>query len=88
MESVIVLALVTIFLVGQWLMLRGIASKDRAAREALARYGDDIQVSGFTVETDTLLDPPNSTDDNRNAKIVVTVELRPYYPTPFNLSFV
>lgn len=43
MESVIVLALVTIFLVGQWLMLRDIASKDRAAREALARYGDDIR---------------------------------------------
>ena len=49
---------------------------------------DDNQVSGFTVETDTLLDPPNSTDDNRNAKIVVTVELRPYYSTTFNLSFV
>ena len=49
---------------------------------------DDNQVSGFAVETDTLLDPPDGSGDDRKVKIVVTVELRPYYATPFNLSFV
>ena len=49
---------------------------------------DDNQVSGFSVETDTLLDPPNGYGDDRKVKIVVTVELRPYYATQFNLSFV
>ena len=49
---------------------------------------DDNLVSGFTVETDTLLDPVNSHEDNRKVKIVVTVELRPHFATPFNLSFV
>ena len=49
---------------------------------------DDNQVSGFSVETDTLLEPPDGGSDDRNVKIVVTVELRPYFATPFNLSFV
>ena len=49
---------------------------------------DDNQVSGFTVETDTLLEAVNEPSDERRVKIVVTVELRPYYATPFNLSFV
>ena len=49
---------------------------------------DDNQVSGFSVETDTLLDPPDGPDDDRRVKVVVTVELRPYFATPFNLSFV
>ena len=48
---------------------------------------DDNQVSAFAVETDALLDPPDSADDRRNVKIVVTVELRPYFTTPLNLSF-
>ena len=49
---------------------------------------DDNQVSGFSVETDTLLEPPDGRSDDRNVKIVVTVELRPYFATQFNLSFV
>ena len=49
---------------------------------------DDNQVSGFSVETDTLLVPPGGASDDRDVKIVVTVELRPYFATPFNLSFV
>ena len=49
---------------------------------------DDNQVSGFAVETDMLLDPSDGADDDRRVKIVVTVELRPYFATPFNLSFV
>lgn len=49
---------------------------------------DDNQVSEFSVETDALLEPPNGSIDDRNVKIVVTVELRPYFVTPFNLSFV
>ena len=49
---------------------------------------DDFQVSHLEVETDTLLDPPtdDKLDDSR-ARLVVTVELRPYYATLFNLSF-
>ena len=49
---------------------------------------DDKQVSHFAVETDTLLDPPTDDDaDYRKAKLVITVELRPYYVTMLNLSF-
>lgn len=49
---------------------------------------DDNQVSGFAVETDTLLEAADEVVDERRVKIVVTVQLRPYYATPFNLSFV
>ncbi|GAB4225394.1 MAG: hypothetical protein Kow0032_01140 [Methyloligellaceae bacterium] len=50
---------------------------------------DDDQVSALTVETDTLLDPPNDDEnDLRKVKIVVAVELKPYLVTMFNLSFV
>ena len=49
---------------------------------------DDNLVGGFSVETDTLLNPPCDPEGDRAAKIVVTVELRPYFATPFNLSFV
>ncbi len=49
---------------------------------------DDDQVSDFSVETDTLLIPPCSTDEDRHVKVVVTVRVRPFFATPFNLSFV
>ena len=49
---------------------------------------DDNQVSSFAVETDTLLVPPDGLDAARSVKLVVTVELRPYFATPFNLCFV
>lgn len=45
---------------------------------------DDKQVSHFSVETDTLLTPGT---DLRDALVVVSVELRPYYVNMFNLSF-
>jgi hypothetical protein len=49
---------------------------------------DDSQVGRFSVETDVLLDPLIGNDvDQRRAKVVVTVEVKPYYSTPFNLSF-
>jgi hypothetical protein len=49
---------------------------------------DDSQVSHLAVETDTLLDPPADGDaDLRKARVIITVELRPYYVTTFNLSF-
>jgi hypothetical protein len=49
---------------------------------------DDSQVSRLVVETDTLLDPPvGSAPDHSEARLVVTVELRPYDVTLFNLSF-
>jgi hypothetical protein len=49
---------------------------------------DDKLVSGFAVETDTLLDEIVPGDeDKRMAKVVVSVELRPYFPTYFNLAF-
>ena len=49
---------------------------------------DDDQVSGLSVETDTLLDPPTGDDNDRRVKLVVTVEVRPYFATMFNLNFV
>ena len=49
---------------------------------------DDKLVSHFAVETDTLLDEIRPGDsDMRKAKVIVTVELRPYFPTFFNLAF-
>jgi hypothetical protein len=50
---------------------------------------DDKAVTGFSVETDTLLEPPSGDprEDQRRAKIIVTVKLNPYDVTYFNLSF-
>jgi len=49
---------------------------------------DDKLVSHFAVETDTLLDEPQLDDaDKRRARVVITVEIRPYLPTHFNLAF-
>ena len=49
---------------------------------------DDKQVHHLEVETDTLLDPMTDIDaDVAKARIVITVELRPYNVTYFNLSF-
>lgn len=50
---------------------------------------DDKVVTGLTVETDTLLDPPEATPeaDKRRVHLVITVELKPYDVTMFNLSF-
>jgi len=50
---------------------------------------DDKLISHFAVETDILLDEIVPGDaDKRKAKVVVTVEIRPYSPTFFNLAFV
>ena len=49
---------------------------------------DDKQVSHFACETDMLLDPPTGNEaDIREARVIITVELRPYYVNLFNLSF-
>jgi hypothetical protein len=49
---------------------------------------DDNQVSRLTVETDTLLDPSSGSNvDLSRARVIVTVDLRPYYVTNLNLSF-
>jgi len=49
---------------------------------------NDKLVSHFAVETDTLLDEIILGDaDERKARVVITVELRPYFPTYFNLAF-
>jgi hypothetical protein len=49
---------------------------------------DDRQVSHLTVETDTLLDQQMAGDaDQRKVRLVITVELRPYFVTMFNLAF-
>jgi hypothetical protein len=51
---------------------------------------DDKQVSHLEVETDTLLDPPagSSEADRRHVKLIITVDIKPYNATLFNLSFV
>ena len=49
---------------------------------------DDKLVTHLEVETDTLLDPPTGGNfDHRLVHLVITVELRPYNVTLFNLSF-
>jgi hypothetical protein len=49
---------------------------------------DDAQVSRLIVETDTLLDPPIGPNlHHSETRLVITVELRPYEVTLFNLSF-
>lgn len=49
---------------------------------------DDSQVSHLLVETDTLLEPPSAVGKNNQlAHLVITVEIKPYYVTNFNLSF-
>jgi hypothetical protein len=50
---------------------------------------DDKLVTHLTVETDTLLDPPtgNTEADQRQVKLIITVDLKPYNVTMFNLSF-
>ena len=47
---------------------------------------DDRQITHLEVETDSALDAPNP-DDKSYARIVITVELRPYDVSMFNLSF-
>tara|TARA_R110002074_G_scaffold401834_1_gene601743 strand:- start:1216 stop:1956 length:741 start_codon:yes stop_codon:yes gene_type:complete len=49
---------------------------------------DDKQVSHLSVETDTLLDPINNEMDLAKVRLIITVELRPYYITMQNLNFV
>jgi len=49
---------------------------------------DDKQVSHLDVETDTLLDPStDGREDRSRARLIITVELRPYEINLFNLSF-
>jgi hypothetical protein len=50
---------------------------------------DDRAVTSLSVETDLLLDPPaNNSDDERNkVRLIITVELKPYNVSIFNLSF-
>ena len=47
---------------------------------------DDRQITHLEVETDSALDAPQP-DDRSYARIVITVELRPYDVSMFNLSF-
>jgi hypothetical protein len=46
---------------------------------------DDKQVTQLSVETDTLLDPLKN--DKFFVRLVITVDIHPYYVTMFNLSF-
>jgi len=49
---------------------------------------DDKQVTHLEVETDTLLDlPTEDAADQRRARLIITVEIRPMDVTMFNLSF-
>lgn len=49
---------------------------------------DDKQVTALRVETDDLLDPKVAEGaDNRRVHLVVSVTIRPYFTTMFNLGF-
>ncbi|MDR7221506.1 hypothetical protein [Aminobacter aminovorans] len=50
---------------------------------------DDNLVTSMTVETDRLLEPiaSNRDEDRRRVKAIITVDVRPYAVTMFNMSF-
>ncbi|MGB8276702.1 MAG: hypothetical protein WCF20_02015 [Methylovirgula sp.] len=50
---------------------------------------EDKLVTGFSVETDTLLDGPTGKNDRdrREVQLIITVNIKPYDITRFNLSF-
>lgn len=48
---------------------------------------DDRQITHLDVETDAALASPGGDDDKSFARLVLTVEIRPYDVTVFNLSF-
>jgi hypothetical protein len=49
---------------------------------------NDKLISQFSVETDRLLDEVCPEEaDKRKAKVIITVELKPYSPTFFNMAF-
>ena len=47
---------------------------------------DDKLITGLHVDTDTLLDSYEGDVDNRQVKLFITVDIKPYYTTTFNLS--
>lgn len=47
---------------------------------------DDKQVTGFSVESDTLLEPPSGSDQ-RTVKLIISVTIKPYVATPLNFGF-
>lgn len=48
---------------------------------------EDKDISAFSVESDTLLDPIEHTKDLSWARVIITVEIKPYHATTFALSF-
>ena len=49
---------------------------------------DDALITRVSVETDTLLDPQEgSAHELHRVRLVLTVSIRPYYVTMFNLNF-
>ena len=48
---------------------------------------DDKLISHASVETDTLLEPVSDQPDDNDARVVITVKIRPYEVTIGNLSF-
>lgn len=70
------------------LELRGSETPGEGENPFFVLLEDDKQVTHLEVETDLLLDPITDADtDQRKARVVITVELRPYDITLFNLSF-
>jgi hypothetical protein len=50
---------------------------------------DDSLISSVQIETDTLLDPPEiAARDDSYVRLLVEVDIRPYYASMFSLSFV
>ena len=69
--------------------LRGNENPEADENPFFCLLEDDKLVSQLSVETDTLLDPPggNKDEDQRRVKLFITVDLKPYDVTMFNLSF-
>lgn len=70
--------------------LRGNESPGEGEDPFFCLLEDDRLIAGLNVESDRYLYPPSGNSDHHRlqAHVVVTVEIRPYRVTNFNLSFV
>lgn len=69
--------------------LRGNETPDVGEDPFYVLLEDDRLITQLSVETDTLLDPPAGLGerDRRQVRLIITVDLKPYDITMFNLSF-
>lgn len=67
--------------------LGGYDSPDADEMPFFCLLEDDSLITRFTVEADTLLEPLHAQMNENDARVVVTVTLKPYISTTFNYGF-